>query len=547
MVTRTVIRITSSEAEHWAAIAAAAAGDNSAAIKKANNEQSKSSKSSAATSDKKDTQKTKSRKKTLCCSHPNSNKRAQHPSTLCWRHGAEDVICSFDGCNKRGIRLGLCPDHGGLVQLCRWKGCINKGDLERRGGMCWMHHDDSADSDNSEEEDSGGDGYRWWNVRTTFNNLDDDCLDQGGGKKKKRSLPSWDIANNESTIKRQRQHKNLFVINVSDVPPQPPVPKSSRRVKEGASKYTGVCFNKKSNKWQAHIHLYGKQHAIGHYDNEEDAAIDYARAVFKYKGGMKLKRQSRKSLVIDLSGIPPQPPIPKSSGRIKEGASKYTGVSFHEQSNKWHAQIMIEGKQHCIGYYDDEGDAAADYSRALFKYKGRVAGQGHRGSFVIDLNGVPPQSPIPKSSGHVKEGASKYTGVCFNKKSNKWQAQINLDGKSRLIGYYDDENEAAVDFARAVFKYKGAVKRQSRKSFVIDLSGIASQPPILKSSGRIKQGASKYTGVSFNKQSNRWIAQIMIEGKQHRIGYYDDEEEAAADYARAVFKYRASEHKPKPL
>ena len=118
MVTRTVIRITSSEAEHWAAIAAAAAGDNSAAIKKANNEQSKSSKSSAATSDQKDIQLQKRRKKTLC-SHPSCNKRAQYPTTLCWRHGAKDVVCSFDGCNKRGILLGLCPDHGGLVQLCR--------------------------------------------------------------------------------------------------------------------------------------------------------------------------------------------------------------------------------------------------------------------------------------------------------------------------------------------------------------------------------------------------------------------------------------------
>ncbi len=101
-------------------------------------------------------------------------------------------------------------------------------------------------------------------------------MDQGGGEKKRRSLPSWDITNNESTIKCERQQKNLFVIDISDVRPQPPVPKSSRRVKEGASKYTGVCFNKKSNKWQASIHLDGKQHAIGHYDNEEDAAIDYA-------------------------------------------------------------------------------------------------------------------------------------------------------------------------------------------------------------------------------------------------------------------------------
>ena len=53
--------------------------------------------------------------------------------------------------------LGLCPDHGGLVQLCRWKGCINKANLEKRGGLCWMHqvrgeHDDSSSEEEEEEE-----------------------------------------------------------------------------------------------------------------------------------------------------------------------------------------------------------------------------------------------------------------------------------------------------------------------------------------------------------------------------------------------------------
>jgi hypothetical protein len=71
---------------------------------------------------------------------------------------------------------------------------------------------------------------------------------------------------------------------------------------------------------------------------------------------------------------------------------------------------------------------------------------------------VPPQSPIPKSSGRVKEGASKYTGVTFNKQSNRWHAQINISGKNQFIGLYDNEEEAAVDYARAVFKYKSGVK-----------------------------------------------------------------------------------------
>ena len=74
--------------------------------------------------------------------------------------------------------------------------------------------------------------------------------------------------------------------------------------------------------------------------------------------------------------------------------------------------------------------------------------------FTIDLSDVPPQQPILKSAGHIKEGASKYTGVSFNKTKHKWNAQIMIAGKVRLIGVYENEEEAAVDYARAVFKYK---------------------------------------------------------------------------------------------
>jgi AP2-like factor (euAP2 lineage) len=67
---------------------------------------------------------------------------------------------------------------------------------------------------------------------------------------------------------------------LTDVPPQSPLRKSSS--KDGASKYQGVYFDKASNKWKAHISIEGKLHYIGSYDNEEEAAIDYARAVSKY-------------------------------------------------------------------------------------------------------------------------------------------------------------------------------------------------------------------------------------------------------------------------
>ena len=79
--------------------------------------------------------------------------------------------------------------------------------------------------------------------------------------------------------------------------------------------------------------------------------------------------QKQKSLVLDLSDVPPQPPIPKRAGQIKEGASKYSGVTFNKQMNKWRARICIEGKHRYVGSYENEEEAAVDYARAVFKYK----------------------------------------------------------------------------------------------------------------------------------------------------------------------------------
>eukprot|EP00984_Skeletonema_dohrnii_P000070 scaffold23_cov101-Skeletonema_dohrnii-CCMP3373.AAC.5 len=552
MVTRTVIRITSSEAAAFAAAATSSAAVNSSITSNAPAEQ-------------KNTKELQTNLK-LLCNHPSCTKRAQDPSLLCWQHGAKESICSYSGCHNKGILLGLCADHGGLVQLCRQKGCINEVDFERRGSLCYIHQTgDQSDSDDSEED---GEihlcSFRGCiSSATTDEGLCDGHaahvsnygLDAIG---KKRDRPSEDSIISKDNMKRQKV--DAFDFDLSDVPPQPPIPKSAGRIKEGTSKYTGVSYNKPMKKWQAKIYIEGEQRHIGHYENEEEAAVDCARAVFKYKGQGALDKareqrardisSERKSIIIDLSDVPPQPSIPKSEGRIKDGASKYTGVHFNKPMNKWQAQISIDGKRQCIGYYDNEEEAAADYARAVFKYKGQGVRDKARetkeeNSSFIDLSNVPPQPPIPKSAGHNKEGASKYTGVTFYKPMNKWKAQIYIDGKQRGIGYYDNEEEAAADYARAVFKYKGQgaldkarETKEENSSFIIDLSNVPPQHPIPKSGGYIKEGASKYNGVTFSKAMNKWQAQISIDGKQRLIGYYESEEAAAADYARAVFKYR---------
>lgn len=150
------------------------------------------------------------------------------------------------------------------------------------------------------------------------------------------------------------------------------------------------------------LHTYlssGEQKIIGHYGDEKKAAVGYASAVFKYKGGAGGRDDCDsfggvKDDVIDLSDVPPQPPIFKSIRRVKEGSSKYIGV-YLLASNRWIAKIVIEGKLRRIGIYDNEEHAAVDYARAVFKYKGGVKDGEQRDSFVIDLSDVSPRLGHP--------------------------------------------------------------------------------------------------------------------------------------------------------
>mmetsp|Transcript_28022 Transcript_28022/g.41120 ORF Transcript_28022/g.41120 Transcript_28022/m.41120 type:complete len:204 (-) Transcript_28022:14-625(-) len=74
--------------------------------------------------------------------------------------------------------------------------------------------------------------------------------------------------------------------------------------------YQGVYFDKKFNKWRARIKIDGKQHHIGTFDTEDQAGIDYARALFKY--GVEQRQNA-----IDLTDVPPQPPILNDSSARK--------------------------------------------------------------------------------------------------------------------------------------------------------------------------------------------------------------------------------------
>tara|TARA_R110002073_G_scaffold83512_1_gene199191 strand:+ start:106 stop:609 length:504 start_codon:yes stop_codon:yes gene_type:complete len=50
---------------------------------------------------------------------------------------------------------------------------------------------------------------------------------------------------------------------------------------------------------------------------------------------------------------------------------------------------------------------------------------------------------------HIKS-SSEYTGVSWNKSSEKWMASIHINGKTKYLGYFTDETEASKAYQKAL-------------------------------------------------------------------------------------------------
>ena len=105
-----------------------------------------------------------------------------------------------------------------------------------------------------------------------------------------------------------------------------------------------------------------------------------------------------------------------------------------------------------------------------------------------------------------------------------------VTGVVRSIGYYDKEEDAAGDYARAAFKYKP--KKQSLDTYGgLDLSGVPKTLPLIPS----VKSSSGYKGVKLIKKNGRFEARIDLGGKVKTLGTFDTAEEAALIHARAQY------------
>ena len=197
-----------------------------------------------------------------------------------------------------------------------------------------------------------------------------------------------------------------------------------------SSIFRGVSWNKASCRWKARIDYGGARHHLGYFDDEVAAARAYDEAVREQQPANAVTN-------FDDSG--------NFNVRQRGKTSQYRGVSWNKVSGKWKAHIDYNSCRHHLGYFKDETEAALAYDRAARDQYGDSAVT----NFDKDGNLCALRSRTGASANAPPNGRSQYRGVSWHKAAAKWHAYICYGGKTRHLGYFDEEDAAAhaYDFA----------------------------------------------------------------------------------------------------
>ncbi|KXZ47075.1 hypothetical protein GPECTOR_38g312 [Gonium pectorale] len=235
--------------------------------------------------------------------------------------------------------------------------------------------------------------------------------------------------------------------------------------------------------------------------------------------------------------LPPAPDIIKPDGTRE---SVYRGVVWDEAKNQWRAQIAENGgtSYTCLGFYSTQEDAARAFDAAVLR-------SGNKELLNFPL--VPKAAQTgPKARGPRAPGTrvtSQYKGVSWNSACSKWVAVLwdRELKRARHIGSYESEEDAARAYDKEALRMLGPEAGLNFRESAADYLAEIGADGVPEGTHNSNKGSSQYRGVSWHERSQRWEVRVWGGGKQHFIGSFTEEVEAARAYDRAVLRLRGQD------
>ena len=266
--------------------------------------------------------------------------------------------------------------------------------------------------------------------------------------------------------------------------------------------------------------------------------------------------------VVDPSAIGgAMEPVGKLKGKVSRGGSKYKGVYRDKNvSGKYKCSIRRAEREVHLGYYGSEEEAARAYDKAHWCCKSSTKNFDISTYDAEEMAKIKemPSNDLTELRKHLgvglskegKEGSSKYRGVCKEKKTQKFRAEIQIAGKKESLGYHANEMDAVRAYDRAQIVVKGDKAKtnlpieqydaERAKLAAYDFNEFQAKEIDTKAHRNANwtsnfRGVRRYTHKQKNDQQNvKWRAEITVNGKKKSLGYHDTQEEAARAYDKAV-------------
>lgn len=209
--------------------------------------------------------------------------------------------------------------------------------------------------------------------------------------------------------------------------------------------------------------------------------------------------------------------------------------------------------------------------------------------------GVPRYLAHLHNGGRTSErgGPSKFRGVVWHKSNSKWEARIYEGGKQKFLGYFTNENAAAMAYDDYAIRVHGNIQKlnfpdryagvplpplnpqattkmnsgngggnnnghinnnnnstdqnSQRDAHFKDHAAVNAGDNVhnsmkapRRSALRVQpvKGSSRFRGVSWNSNCGKWRAQVWKGSEVHHLGYFEHEEDAARAYDEAALRIR---------
>lgn len=131
-----------------------------------------------------------------------------------------------------------------------------------------------------------------------------------------------------------------------------------------------------------------------------------------------------------------------------------------------------------------------------------------------------------------KDNTSGYKGVSWSKDHKEWEVYITVNKRRIHLGYRENLEDAARLYDVAALKYFGEF---SKLNFPDD------KPKSLEIKPRNKiihkNNSSGYRGVSYKKQSQKWVSEFQYNKQKIIIGLFETALEAAKAYNQIATQY----------